>query len=271
VRVVRGRAVGKRPAGPGAELNGLLVLVDEMQVADEAVGQDDRGVDACLEELGLAQGRCGLTQVEQRLQTPVAAHEIAVGGIQLGGPGIDERPQVIPVQIQLGLGEGALGHIRHDRNDIGVSLDLDRAIAHPDMPDAAVLVTMQGVEIAPAIPQDHAQAIHHAGQITLGLDIRDPEPGEFLAAVAERLAGGVVELDETGRLGVDQNDAVARLNEDGAIDLLALAQGILGLAQLGDVHCGSDRKKGARPPGSRRTTRPRVWSHTQPPSPCRLR
>ncbi len=105
-----------------------------------------------------------------------------------------------------------------------------------DIEEAAVLAAVLAFEADLPRGGEHIRrALAQPGRVPVALDVDQGHAEQLLARVAQKLAGGVIDLDEAQGLGVRQLDAIARLVEDEAVDLLTLAQRLPGRACLGDV------------------------------------
>ena len=259
------------------------VLLDAQVVGDAPVGLDHRrdarvlhhhaAIAAPVVELALpglpgAQGRpqgdvgfrrrLAGTQ-ETRLLAQHVGHRVAralgEGLVDVldgaGGVGDDHaRPALVEglgELVQLGVGGVLGGVVTPHPGHVAAAADLHRAVAQLDLAGAAVGVAIPALEGRQALaPLERLESGLGLFSDLRALDVAQGQPGKLVAGIAQARAGRVVEFGEVQRLEVEQHDAVRRLVDDGAVDLLPRPQGLLVAAQRRDV--AQDAEHPGRPP-----------------------
>ena len=111
--------------------------------------------------------------------------------------------------------QAALGHVLPHHRQQRPAGEIDPTQGDLHMLRAAVAPPVGVVEGQPFAGHRPAHVLAHVVGGLHGLQIDRPQPGEFIAAVAQAVAGGVVEGDEQLGLGVEQQDGVGGLAEHG--------------------------------------------------------
>ena len=129
----------------------------------------------------------------------------------------------------------ALGDIGPHCYEIIAPGNLDQSGANAHIAHAAIAVPVAGFKHPTATSAHRDTVLHDLRRTLAGLDILHAPAIKLGAAVAEVAAGGLVELDKTPALKIDQRDRVTCLVNDGAVNRFALAQCLLRGTQFGNV------------------------------------
>ena len=132
VVVVGGRTVLERTLRPGAEREGFLVVIDEVDVADFAFRKTHRLLDAELQNLVLVKLVRLLAHRQHRRKPLIGGAQTAVGGIQRSGAFGHQLLEVGSVVIQFLAQTYRFGDVLDDRKKQNATLRLDRGGAHLD-------------------------------------------------------------------------------------------------------------------------------------------
>ena len=147
-------------------------------------------------------------------------------------------PQLRLEAFALGLGLSAPRQIAHDRQDVRAALVVHARTAQLDLDRPAVALERGAVALEGAAVRDPCGQL--AGQVPAahGQQLVGSAPQHLLASIPEQGDEGGIDVDDPALL-VEHRHAVHRRVEDGAILLLARAQGPLGALARRDV--GGDR------------------------------
>ena len=146
VLLMGGLAGGQRPARPGRQPDGFLVVGDEMKIADLALREPHRLVDPMLQKALLIQRIGQLAHVEHGAQTLVALGQGLVGPLQLGGTLPDQRLQLRAVLLQRGLRQLAGGDVLMQTEQIALARPFHTVHAHFDVVLGSVLAAVAGFD-----------------------------------------------------------------------------------------------------------------------------
>ena len=219
--------------GRARHLVELLALVRVGGVAADQVGQpDDRvhgradlvahvGQEGALglvgfvgHGLGAAQLGIGVLQLQRLLcQSLAGLFEIERAlGHQLF--------QLVAVAGQFPLGLLAAGDVHPDASHALAVVHLQGAHRHPEVAHVARLVAPLGLEVLAALGLDALELFIDLASVRVQLQVVQAHLRKFLARVAQRFVGGIIEAHELQGLHVQHHDADGSLADDVRVQLL---------------------------------------------------
>ena len=211
---------------PGVKLDGFLIVIHKVQVADLAAGQPHRLFDAPLQQLPLIHIGGLLAHLEQGFKPHVADQQLAVGGLQFGGAPGHQLFQMMAVLLQFGGDPLVLG-------DIEAVTDVADKVPRPRIQRNAVVHNPAIGSIAVLQPVFHIKRAAGVKGVEIvvktvlkvvGMHAFGPAVALFLfeGAAGEGQPSGV----EPDALGMDVGapDEGGRLVQQGGLQLVGFAQ-----------------------------------------------